>query len=161
MDPDRIVWPPRYAPRAAPVHVRNERVVRASRDALWAWLVRASRWPEWYSNASNVSFLLGSPPDLTAGTTFRWTTFGVTLESTVREFVPPTRIAWDAQGRGVDAYHAWLLRPTADGCHILTEETQHGLLARAGALLMPRRMYRGHELWLDSLERQAAAGPPL
>ena len=160
MDPDRIVWPRRYAPGTAPVHVRNAREMRASRDAVWAWLIRAARWPEWYANSSHVTFLLGPPPDLDAGTTFRWKTFGVTIDSTVREFVPPTRIAWDARGLGVDAYHAWLLRPTADGCHVLTEETQYGWLARAGALLLPRRMHRGHERWLDCLETQAQTGPP-
>ena len=34
---------------------------------------------------------------------FTWKTFGVRLESTVMEFVPGERIAWNALGVGVDA----------------------------------------------------------
>ena len=154
-----IVWPARYAPGNAPVHVRNERTMRASPEAVWAALVRAARWPEWYPNSSHVTLLRGSPPDLAPDTKFRWKTFGFTIDSTVVEFVPTERIAWDARGLGVDAYHAWLIRPAADGCYVLTEETQHGWLARLGNLLFPRRMYRGHELWLDSLEKRALSGP--
>lgn len=159
MNPQGIAWPARYDPRNAPVHVRNERVIGASPEAVWATLVRAARWPEWYPNSSHVRFLRGSPPDLAAGTAFRWKTFGVTIDSTVLEFAPTERIAWDARGLGIDAYHAWVVRPAAEGCHVLTEETQHGWLARLGNLLFPRRMYRGHELWLASLERRASQGP--
>jgi uncharacterized protein YndB with AHSA1/START domain len=159
MNSQGIAWPARYDPRNAPVHVRNERVMRAPPEAVWAALLRAARWPEWYPNSSHVRFLRGSPPDLAAGTMFRWTTFGFTIDSTVREFAPTERIAWDARGPGIDAYHAWVIRPAAEGCHVLTEETQHGWLARLGNLLFPRRMYRGHELWLTSLERRASQDP--
>lgn len=157
---DGIVWPPHYAPGRAPVHVRNERAMPASPEGIWAALVRAAEWPEWYPNAAHVRFLRGAPPDLADGTRFRWKTFGVTIESTVLEFVPFERIAWDARSFGLDAYHAWLIRPTTNGCHVLTEESQHGWLARLGNFVFPRRMYRGHELWLDSLERRVSQGPP-
>jgi uncharacterized protein YndB with AHSA1/START domain len=156
MNLDSIAWPPRYAPDNVPVHVRNERTMRVAPAAVWAALVRAADWPVWYPNSSRVTFLRGSPPDLAKGTKFRWKTFGVTIESTVLEFAPPERIAWDARGPGIDAYHAWLIRPTAEGCHVLTEESQHGWLARLGHWIFPRRMYRGHELWLASLERRAS-----
>jgi hypothetical protein len=85
-------------------------------------------------------------------TRFWWKTLGLPLESTVREFVPGQRIAWDAHGLGVDAYHAWVLSPrTGGGCHVLTEETQHGWLARLGNRFMPNRMHRYHQLWLEGL----------
>jgi uncharacterized protein YndB with AHSA1/START domain len=163
MNPDAIRWPPRYAPASAPVHVRNERVMQPAPQAVWSALIRAAHWPEWYPNSSNVRFVRGSPPDLAEGTRFHWRTFGVALDSTIVEFVPGERVAWNARGVGVDAYHAWLIRPVAGGCHVLTEETQYGWLARLGHFLLPRRMYRGHELWLASLEERArttsARGP--
>jgi uncharacterized protein YndB with AHSA1/START domain len=133
----------------------NELAMPVAPEAVWACLIRAERWPEWYKNSANVKFLQGSPPDLAEGTRFRWKTFGVTIESTVLEFVPGERIAWDAHGLGVDAYHAWLLTRTAQGCHVLTEETQHGWLASAGNLLMPNRMHKFHQLWLESLREEA------
>jgi hypothetical protein len=157
---DQIEWPHHYQPFNCPIHVRNELGIQATPEVVWTWLIRASLWPEWYSNSANVKFLAGSPPDLALGSRFRWKTFGVTIESTVFEFIPVERVAWDAHAPGVDAYHAWLLRKTSDGCHVLTEETQHGLLARLGNLFMPSRMSRLHQVWLEGLSERAALGSP-
>ena len=159
-DSDSIIWPPRYAPENSPVHVRNELAMDASCDALWAWLIRASLWPTWYINSAHVQFPDGGGPDLTLGARYRWMTFGVTIDSTVLEFVPEERIAWNARGLGVDAYHAWVMRRTPQGCHVLTEETQHGWLARLGNLLMPNRMHKYHQVWLEALRDRAAQGYP-
>jgi hypothetical protein len=123
-------------------------------------LIRATLWPDWYANSARVRILSGTGPDLARGTRFHWKTFGVTVTSTVLEFVPEERIAWDAHAPGVDAYHAWVLQPLPQGCHVLTEETQHGVLARLGDLLMPHRMHKYHQLWLEGLERKARAGVP-
>lgn len=129
-------------------------------ERVWAWLIRAALWPTWYRNSHRVRFLEGPPPDLALGTRFRWTTFSVRIESRVLELEPGERIAWDARGPGVRAYHAWLLRKTASGTHVQTEETQHGWAARLGSLLMPNRMFHHHQLWLEGLREQAARGMP-
>jgi len=159
---DRSVvrWPPHYAPAAAPVYVRNELDMEAAPDVVWAWLIRAHLWPEWYSNSSNVRFVQGLPPDLMAHSRFRWKTFGVSLESTVREFIPLERIAWDARGLGVDAYHAWVISATSRGSHVITEETQHGWLARLGHFVMPWRMGKYHQIWLEQLRERSTSGWP-
>lgn len=159
-DPPMIRWPERYHPERTPVHACNELRSPAPAGVLWAWLVRAALWPTWYENSSNVEFLKGAGPDLAPGTVFRWRTFGVTVTSRVEEFVPGERIGWTARGIGVDAYHAWLLEPGAEGCRILTEETQHGWLARAGSALMPARMEKYHQLWIEALSRQGQTGLP-
>ena len=155
-----VRWPPDYAPATAPVYVRNELEMDAPADVVWAWLIRAQLWPTWYPNSASVKFLEGPSPDLTAHTRFRWRTFGVNLESKVREFVPRERIAWDARARGVDAYHAWVISTTSRGSHVITEETQHGWLARLGNFLMPWRMGKYHQLWLERLRENSARGWP-
>ena len=155
-----VRWPPHYAPANCPIHVRNELSMPVSAEVVWAWLVRAQLWPTWYVNSANVRFLQGTPPNLAQGTRFRWKTFGITIESSVFEFVPAERIAWDAHGPGIDGYHAWVLRSTPQGCHVLTEETQHGWLARLGKLLMPNRMSKFHQLWLEGLRDMASRGLP-
>jgi hypothetical protein len=157
---ERIEWPAHYEPAVSPIHVRNELPIPAAPPRVWAWLIRASLWPTWYSNSANIKFLAGWPPDLALGTQFQWKTFGVTIRSTVLEFVPFERLAWDAHATGVDAYHAWLIRKTPEGSHILTEETQHGLIARLGKLLMPDRMWRGHQVWLEGLAAKSSTGGP-
>jgi uncharacterized protein YndB with AHSA1/START domain len=158
---DGVRWPDPYAPAVSPVHVRNELEMAASVEHVWAWLIRAKLWPAWYANSANVQFLQGTEPDLDAGTRFRWRTFGVTIESEVKEFLPKQRIAWDAHSFGVDAYHAWVLRETPQGgCHVLTEETQHGSLARLQKRVLPNRMYRQHQAWLEGLAAKASGGFP-
>lgn len=158
--PLQVKWPDHYQPRNCPVHVRNELDMAAAPKRVWAWLIRADLWPTWYVNSANVKILDGTGPDLQKGTRFRWKTSGVTITSTVLEYVPRERIAWDAHAFGIDAYHAWVLQPSARGCHVVTEETQHGWLARLGKLFMPNRMYKFHQLWLEGLATKARAGLP-
>jgi hypothetical protein len=133
----------------------------AKYDAVWAWLVRVALWPSWYPNSANIVFLNGEGPDLALGKRFRWKTFGVTVESAVLEFVPYERIAWDAKGFGVDAYHAWLVEPRGEKeSFVLTQEHQDGLMARLNNIAMPNRMYRHHQIWLEKLGEMAKGGLP-
>ena len=134
--------------------------IAASSETVWAWLIRAQLWPTWYPNSSNIRFLNGKAPDLALGTQFRWKTFGVTVQSTVLEFVPFERLAWDAHGIGLDAYHTWLIRETAHGCYVIMEETQRGWLARLGKAVRPKRMEQQHQNWLEGLSKKAISGLP-
>ena len=154
-----IRWPDRYAPSRAPVHVSNEIDAAAPPESVWAWLIDVERWPTWYPNASNVVFADGAA-QLSLRIAFKWRTFGVAIRSTVVEFESYDRIAWNAFGLGVDAYHAWLLTATPRGTHILTEETQYGWAARLGSVLFPNRMSNGHQMWLEQLSEKAGGGPP-
>lgn len=156
--PYEVQWPAYYAPDNCPIHVRNELDIAGSPECVWAWLTRATLWPTWYVNSANVKILEGDGPDLKKGTRFRWKTFGVTITSTVLEYVPNERIAWNAHAFGLDVYHAWVLEPSAKGCRVLTEETQHGWLARLSKLIMPNRMYQYHQIWLEGLGAKARAG---
>jgi hypothetical protein len=154
-----IRWPDRYDPSRAPVHVSNQIDAAAAPEAVWGWLVRAPLWPTWYPNASHV-VLAGGASELGLGVSFTWRTFGVAIRSTVVEFEPCSRIAWNAFGLGVDAYHAWEITPTSGACRVLTEETQYGWAARLGGLLFPKRMWKGHQLWLQRLASTARVRTP-
>jgi hypothetical protein len=159
-DPNQIIWPSRYDPKNCPIHVRNELAMDASPEAIWAWLIRAELWPTWYSNSANILFLSGAPPDLSLGARFRWKTFGITIESKVMEFVVNERLAWDAHGSGLDAYHAWLIRRRDQGCNVLMEETQRGWAARLNTALRPKQMEQLHQVWLEGLRDRASSGLP-
>ncbi len=149
-----IRWPVGYAPGESPVHVENHIDIAAPKSVIWSHLIRAADWPDWYANASAVEVASGGR-DLSDGERFRWRTFGVGLDTQVREWVADERIAWLATATGIRAYHAWLIVPTAGGCTVITEETQHGLVARAGKLLFPSRMYNWHQKWLEGLKTRS------
>src|SRR5277367_4781662 len=112
--PNAIHWPAEFSPSRAPIHVRNELLMASSPLGVWSWLIRARAWPSWYSNSQAVR-IESNADTLSLGATFRWRTFGVRLVSQVVEFVPAERIAWNARGLGVWAYHAWLLRTEGSG----------------------------------------------
>jgi hypothetical protein len=122
--------------------------------------VRASLWPSWYRNAKDV-VLAGGASKLALGVSFTWRTFGVAIRSAVLEFEPCERIAWNAFGIGVDAYHTWEITPAAAGARVLTEETQYGWAARLGSIVFPNRMSKFHQIWLERLSAKAQCGPPV
>jgi hypothetical protein len=150
-----IRWPERFLPERAPVHVVNSLTVSAAPEAVWTALIRAQDWPRFYGNASKVAIEDGGP-NLFDEARFTWRTFGVDLESQVREFQPFERIAWLATAPLIEAYHAWLILPEpGGGCRIVTEETQRGVAAVVGRLVFPGRMERWHQRWLEGLARAA------
>jgi hypothetical protein len=64
----------------------------------------------------------------------------------------------DGDETGSSAYHGWVITPTADGCHVLTEETQQGpfFLEELGRK-RPGALYRYHQDWVERLARTAEA----
>ena len=151
-----IHWPEQFIPSRSPVHVVNRLDMPAPPAAVWSKLIAAAAWPLWYANSANVR-IEGGAGQLSAGSRFRWRTFGFSLDTVVQEFEPPQRIAWLATAPGIRAYHAWLITPQREGCSVVTEETQHGIVARVGRVLFPGRMERWHQRWLEGLSQQALA----
>ena len=157
---DQILWPSGFETANCAVHVHNELAMASAPETVWAWLIRAQLWPTWYPNSSNIKFLTGQPPDLALNTRFRWKTFGVTVESEVLEFVPYERLGWNAHGTGLNSYHAWLIKKTTEGCIVITEENEGGVVAQLGKALRPNRLEQMHKIWLEKLAEKASSGLP-
>jgi uncharacterized protein YndB with AHSA1/START domain len=155
MSKDSIRWPSEYDPSRCPVHIINTLEMSVSPADVWEQLTAAADWPIWYASLSNVQIEDGSRK-LSQGVDFTWRTFGADIASTVKEFVPNERLAWDARGTGLRAYHAWLLIPTPNGCRVLTEETQRGFVARLFKVFMPNRMSHSNQKWLEALATQSS-----
>jgi hypothetical protein len=78
----------------------------------------------------------------------------------VTEFLLGRRLAWsttvDGDETGSTTYHGWVISPTDEGCHVLSEETQQGdffleLIGRKH----PGALYRYHQDWVEGLARAA------
>jgi Activator of Hsp90 ATPase homolog 1-like protein len=155
-----VRWPERYLPNKTKVHVHNELAMPGVQpQVIWAWLIQAELWPTWYNNSENVK-VEGGGPDLKLGSKFRWKTFGINLESEVKEFEPYERLAWDAHASGIDACHAWLIEVVPDGCHVITEENQNGWIASLNHMFRPENMQKYHQIWLEQLYAKGKSGPP-
>ena len=154
-----IIWPDKYSASNTSVHVSNELEIPAPAEVIWAWLIHASLWPEWYPTVRRI-VIEGASDDLGPGTKFSWRIFEVNMSCKVEEFVPNERLAWSAHLEGVDAYHVWLIEKRGEGCRVLTEENQKGWLARLNNLLRPSNVGFYHRLWLEALSAKAKGGYP-
>lgn len=155
----RVIFPEGQRPDESPVFTRNELTIAAPPERIWAWLVRAGRWPEWYANARNVQ-IDGGANDLALGTMFHWTTFGVRVHTVIREFVPNQRLAWSGKGLGSSAYHGWVITPCDGGCVVVTEETQGGVIPSVCRRFLRSGLLKWHQRWLEGLAEMASNGTP-
>jgi len=143
-------WPAGFEPRTAPVYARNEIRTGLTAEQLWPALVTATRWPQWYPHARRVS-ITGGGEALTASSRFSWTTLRVRVRTQVTEFEPARRLAWTGSGPGGSGYHRWIFTPATDGCLVVTEEVQIGLLPRLAAGRLHRTLQANHQRWLEEL----------
>jgi uncharacterized protein YndB with AHSA1/START domain len=73
--------------------------IAAPAERIFAALVHATEWPEFYANAKNI-VIEGDASELTLGTLFHWTTFGVRVHTIIEELVPNRRLAWSGRALG-------------------------------------------------------------
>jgi uncharacterized protein YndB with AHSA1/START domain len=147
-----IHWPQGIVPEQADLFAHNDIVIAAPPGKIWEHLIHATGWPDWYSNASDVT-VNASSGLLGAGVTFDWITFGAHIHSTVHEFEPTARIGWYGETDQWLAYHTWLLEPRDEGTtYVVMEETGSGLNPKKLAGSNPGHMHRGHDLWNISLK---------
>ena len=144
-------WPDDHRPERCPVSSFNELAITAPIEVVWRHLIRATEWPACYGNAKNI--VIDGAAELGPGVLFHWTTFGLRVHTTVREFEPERRLAWFGSGYGSSGYHTWTLAPTATGCHVVTEETQRGFLPSIGRWYIRGALHKQHQLWLEGLAR--------
>jgi hypothetical protein len=153
-EPDRIDWPAQYETDRSTFTIRNEIDIHASPEAVWDMLILADAWPDWYIGASYMQ-IDAADGRLAPDAVFRWRTMDQNFTSTVTEFVPPYRLAWESRKPTIKAYHAWLIVKTEDGCRLITEESQYGLLAWLQKMFLPDKLYDLHEVWLQGFKARA------
>lgn len=158
---EKVIWPERYHPRSSAIYALNDIDVKAPPEVVWKLLVDAERWVRYFPAEDQVKILSGER-ELALGTRYSRVTVGYPMSLEVTECVPGRRLAWstvvDGDETGSSAYHGWVITPTKDGCHLLTEETQQGpffveLIGRR----YPGALYRYHQEWVESLARAAEA----
>ena len=148
-----IHLPTGFDPAKADLFSHNELVVNAPCERVWQHIIGATKWPEWYPNSKDVALLNGAKV-LGDGTTWRWTTFGLPLESRVHEYVPYTRLGWYGYAPGAQPtfYHTWFLTPLGADCLVVMDEAGVGKDAAHLRETDESLMHRGHDLWLATLK---------
>ncbi|MEM6371119.1 MAG: SRPBCC domain-containing protein [Myxococcota bacterium] len=155
-----IRWPAEYAPEKASFFVHNEIEIAASPETVWKVLIQAETWPDWYEGASKVQ-IQGEEEVLQNGSVFTWKTMGLNFTSTIKEFEPYERLAWESEKKSIRGWHAWLIVPSDAGCTLVTDESQHGFMTFLEKTFQPNKLYRLHDVWLAEIKRKAEAADTL
>ena len=158
---DHVIWPPPFDPKTSAIYALNDIDVNATPEVVWQLLVDAENWSSYFPAESQVKILSGEP-QLTLGTKFSRVTIGFLMFPIVTEYLFGRRLAWsttvNGDKTGSTAYHGWVITPTGEGCHVLSEETQQGpfFLEELGHK-SPGGLYRYHQEWVEGLKRAAEA----
>jgi predicted SnoaL-like aldol condensation-catalyzing enzyme/uncharacterized protein YndB with AHSA1/START domain len=158
---DHVTWPYQYDPRRSAIYSLNDVDVKAPAEVVWKLLVDAKNWSRYFPAEDQVRILTGEP-GLALGTKYSRVTVGFLMNLIVTEYDPGRRLSWstvvDGDETGSTAYHGWVVTPTDDGCHVLSEETQQGpfFLEEIGRK-HPGALYGYHQEWAESLARAAEA----
>lgn len=158
-------FPPDQDPKVSAIYALNDIDIKAPPAIVWQLLVDAENWASYFPPESQVKILSGEK-ELGPGTIWHRVTIGFGMSLTITEFEPFHRLAWkttvDGDGTGSEpgatAYHGWVLTPTKDGVHVLTEETQQGewFLDMLGHK-HPGGLYAYHQDWVERLKEAAEA----
>lgn len=156
---NHVIWPEQYDPRISALYALNDIDIKAPPEVVWRLLVDAHHWSSYFPPEDQVQILSGES-ELRLGTRYSRVTVGYPMRLVVTECVPNERLAWattvDGDATGSTAYHGWVITPTADGCHLLTEETQQGdFFLDVIGHQHPGALYRYHQDWVERLARAA------
>lgn len=150
---DRIHWPEEFHPSKASFYIHNQIEIQAPPEVVWAILIDASKWPDWYEGAKNVKVEGGGK--LQPNRVFGWETMGMSFNSRVQEFVPGERLSWLSEKKQIQGYHAWYIEPTRQGCLLVTDEAQNGWLTFFEKVFQPNKLIKLHNTWLIEIKRKA------
>jgi uncharacterized protein YndB with AHSA1/START domain len=156
---NHVSWPARFDPKKSAIYALNDIDVNAPPDVVWKLLVDAENWSSYFPAENQVRILTGEP-QLALGTKYTRVTVGFPMHLVVMECVLGRRISWatvvDGDETGSSAFHGWVITPTENGCHVLSEETQQGsfFLEEIGRK-RPGALYLYHQEWIENLARAA------
>ncbi|WP_246792124.1 SRPBCC domain-containing protein [Burkholderia perseverans] len=156
---ETIHWPEAMKPSRSPIHFTNELEVAASVETIWDLLTDPAAWPGFYPGVQHVQLLDGHTC-FGADTRFETNLAGQDVYASVQEYEAMTRIAWGGYPKIAEhskAYHAWIITPTANGCHLWTEETMQGPHWIELAKQAPDIFWLTHEKLLKDLAAVAVA----
>jgi hypothetical protein len=162
---DARSWGSGYNPQADPVFAHNKLEIAGVTPGEVLDLLRSGRSDVYYPNSSAATdCATGAMMQLNLGTSYCWTTFGTEQRMRIVELVDggdaESVIAWEGGSLGVEVYHRWIMRPTASGTLVITEECERGFMPSVSMYRnrMNPSLHAGHELWLQGMRDMLAGG---
>ena len=142
--------------RTAPVISDTQIDIDAPRNVVWRLHTDVNAWPTWQTDITDAA--LDQP--LEPGGSFRWSTYGIAITSTVYAMEEGTRILWGGVGNGITGIHEWTFTDTSTGVHVTTTESFAGAPVTADTLNMQALLDQSLVSWLQQLKAARKQAEP-
>jgi uncharacterized protein YndB with AHSA1/START domain len=150
-DPETTMPIPTDVDRTAPVLTHLEIDIQAPRETVWRLHTDIDRWATWQTDITASALLA----PLKQGSSFRWSSYGMDITSTVYAIDDRSRILWGGDANGIAAIHEWTFNDTADGTHVTTTESFAGDPVVADVDSMRALLDQSLRSWLGLLKAAA------
>jgi hypothetical protein len=139
----------------APVIARHETDIHAPLDTVWRLQTNVNGWPAWQADITAAR--LDGPFE--PGNSFKWTTNGFTVTSTIYAAADHARVLWGGTADGITGIHEWIYTQTPTGVRVATHESFSGQPVQADITGMQSALDKSLAAWLKNLK--AAAEDPV
>jgi uncharacterized membrane protein len=139
----------------APVITRDQIVIDAPLETVWAVHTDFASWPEWQPGIGRLDLL--TEGELRPGSAFRWFVEGLDVTSTVRSVDPLSRVVWGGPANGIEGIHVWVFEAVPGGVLVRTEESWSGAPVLADPGYAQQALDASIAQWLQALKQRAEA----
>jgi Polyketide cyclase / dehydrase and lipid transport len=140
---------------AAPVLAHHEIEITAPLDEVWRLHIDVNAWTSWQKDITAASIEGAFEVD----NSFRWSSYGLEVTSTIYAITDRSRILWGGTGAGITGIHEWRFAETANGVRVTTDESFAGQPVEADAATMQSMLDASLVSWLDHLKKAAESRP--
>lgn len=142
---------PSQPDRTAPVIADHRIVIHSTRDEVWRLHTDIARWPSWQTDIQSAS-LEGA---LEMGATFRWTTYNMSITSTVYAIDDGRRVLWGGAAGDIVGIHEWTFVDVPEGVEVRTIESFSGTAVAAEPGKYQGLLDQSLIVWLQRLKAAA------
>ncbi|MGI5239390.1 SRPBCC family protein [Dactylosporangium sp. CA-139066] len=135
----------------AAVVVRREVRIDAPIDRVWRLHTNVNDWTTWQNDIDTAR----ADGPLEPGATFRWSTAGLSIASTVYAVDAPHRILWGGPAHGITGIHEWTFTADGDTTVVRTAESWDGEPVHADRENLRNALDTSLASWLEDLRTAA------
>ena len=140
--------------REAPIITHHQVDISAPLDVVWHLHVDVNEWPSWNQEITAAKI----EGQFEQGNSFTWTSWDVTVTSTIHVVEDHSRTLWSGPLQGIMGIHEWRFEQTRSGVHVATDESWSGDPVEADPDSLRAALDKSLVAWLGRLKTQAESG---
>jgi len=134
--------------RDAPVVTQHQVDIAAPLDVVWHLHTDVNEWPSWNREITAAKI----EGEFQRGNSFTWTSWGLTVTSTIHVVEDHSRTLWSGRAQGILGIHEWRFEQTRCGVHVTTDESFSGDPVNADPTSLRDALDKSLVAWLGRLK---------